>query len=763
MVLELEECVKDSPRFRVTLHQMENDVQALEGKLENVVNLCEAMIDSGHAYNRANRRLVEAIQGLSQSLKDKGLSNILEQCVEGLQEMIEYHTMLLDQTDRAIKTQLQNIITHMLYHRDIWRLREMKKDFERISEDLESAVFKNGQVSRHRIQEAEECSHILVATLKCFRHLALDYILQLNSFAIDGKFKIINTMLSYLNAENTFFHQGYDLITDLDPLMKNMSVQLDQIATNLIVQQKDMERKQMTTQQQQENVANIGTEFLSKAPPGIAIEGYLFKRASRSSKTWNRSWFTIQNNQLVTRSIGRYTVFDTVGKDDCVGESSGSQLHDTMGGSVAQGGRRKNVRATVVGDSTVSQEQMVPLMEDLRLCSVRPLDGLERRFCFEVFSVRTSCVLQADSESLREAWIRAIESSIHSAYRVSQDPDNGSQSSNVSAPSVGRECPREGPSVLQQVLRLPGNERCCDCGRADPRWASINLGITLCIECSGIHRGLGVHHSKVRSLTLDSWEPELLKLFCALGNSANNRIYEVGRDVTGVNKVTAESSRQQKEQWIKAKYVEKRFLNELPFPARCTEETGTLTDQSEGSLTMSQDLCLFRAASVGDLPEMCAALARGANVNWTNIEDTSRTPLIAAAEVGSLTACEFLLQNGANVNYRDARGQGAIHIATRAGHTGPVCLLLKRGANQYAVDETGQDPLSIAVAKANADIVTLLRLARMNEEMREGEPFFGHTGDDETFQDIFRDFSRMASDDPEKLARRQFECSGAEK
>ncbi|GCB83628.1 hypothetical protein scyTo_0024229, partial [Scyliorhinus torazame] len=142
--------------------------------------------------------------------------------------------------------------------------------------------------------------------------------------------------------------------------------------------------------------------------------------------------------------------------------------------------------------------------------------------------------------------------------------------SKVSAPSVGRECPPEGPSVLQQVLRLPGNERCCDCGRADPRWASINLGITLCIECSGIHRGLGVHHSKVRSLTLDSWEPELLKLFCALGNVANNHIYEAGRDVTGVNKVTAESSRQQKEQWIKAKYVEKRFLKELPSPASCT-------------------------------------------------------------------------------------------------------------------------------------------------------------------------------------------------
>jgi hypothetical protein len=83
-------------------------------------------------------------------------------------------------------------------------------------------------------------------------------------------------------------------------------------------------------------------------------------------------------------------------------------------------------------------------------------------------------------------------------------------------------------NLLFDIAKRPGNNVCADCGQegthrtamrrtahsavltvgkcADPDWASINLGITLCIECAGVHRSLGAHITKVRSLDLDDWE-----------------------------------------------------------------------------------------------------------------------------------------------------------------------------------------------------------------------------------------------------------------
>ena len=72
--------------------------------------------------------------------------------------------------------------------------------------------------------------------------------------------------------------------------------------------------------------------------------------------------------------------------------------------------------------------------------------------------------------------------------------------------------------IFKDLLQDPGNKACSDCRKKDPRWASHNLGVFMCIDCSGIHRNMGVHISKVKSVDLDAWTPEQVANMQAWGN-----------------------------------------------------------------------------------------------------------------------------------------------------------------------------------------------------------------------------------------------------
>jgi len=81
-------------------------------------------------------------------------------------------------------------------------------------------------------------------------------------------------------------------------------------------------------------------------------------------------------------------------------------------------------------------------------------------------------------------------------------------------------------TILSQMLRDEDNKYCVDCDAKGPRWASWNLGIFLCIRCAGIHRNLGVHISRVKSVNLDSWTPEQVTSLQQMGNSRARAVYE---------------------------------------------------------------------------------------------------------------------------------------------------------------------------------------------------------------------------------------------
>ncbi|OWF46700.1 arf-GAP with coiled-coil, ANK repeat and PH domain-containing protein 2-like isoform X2 [Mizuhopecten yessoensis] len=814
--IDFRECLKDSPKFRTSLEGSEGDLEILEARLERMVKLCTLMIETGKSFKRASSDFVIGVRDLASYFKDDDLivddtkvCNCLNKFAHEMSEMLKYFTILLDQANRSVCKNLANFIKN-----DIKKVKDSKKDFEKISDELDSALVRNAGVQRSKPLECEEAANQLKAKRSGFSLASLDYVFQINILHSKKRFDILETLLSFMHAQSTFFHQGHELFKEFEPEMKCVATQVEELSAKASLERKDMEQRHSLVQQKNiklsQNNSNTSNETSIQH-----MEGYLFKKTSKGFKSWVRRWFMIQNNQFVYR-------------------------------------KRSGVKECSV------------MEEDLRLCTVKPAHETERRFCFDVLSPSRSHMLQAETEDDCQMWITEIQTGITNAFRSASNVQNQVEEENemnrtlqtstdedkvASPPPVQQS---KAQQRMEQLLSIPGNDHCCDCGSPEPRWTSINLGITLCIECSGIHRSFGVHLSKVRSITLDAWEQEQMKVMVELGNDIVNRIYEASVDESIATKATFDCKRSVRENWVRSKYVDKAFVMKLPGPKVASRARGwsvkrktkrpspsrslnkdeshsdlesdvtsglmearkinskppvlsvsnTSKDCDSGlgasatdvivfgdseievpDLTTSLDLessedseveddgedtksttswedmskldpnmLLYKAAQARNLAVMLEALANGADPNWVHEEEEGKTPLMKVVETGSLSACEFLLLNGAKLTREDKNGRTPLHHATMNGNTGQVCQFLKRGADLHSKDKKGQDPLDIAVSTANADIVTLLRLAKLNEEMKESGGGFNNPGDD-TFQDVFRDFSNMASNNPEKLKR----------
>ncbi|KAI8095641.1 hypothetical protein BDF21DRAFT_489137 [Thamnidium elegans] len=298
---------------------------------------------------------------------------------------------------------------------------------------------------------------------------------------------------------------------------------------------------------------------------------------------------------------------------------------------------------------------------NLRFATVREARNADRRFCFEVITPNFRRMYQATSNEELSSWIATINNAISSLlngmsssinlkentsptpssslsphatnwknqgrslsgalsglaaakdkYLLKKRHHSRKEIQYISSPTSATPYPSQQTrantnSDLLVLLRKDlSNTICADCSAKNPDWCSLNLGILICIECSGIHRSLGTHISKVRSLTLDSasFTPDIIQLLLSIGNAKSNTVWEFDA-VTSHKKPIPTDTRDSKLKYIQLKYVDRLFVSK--------QETQNPMD------------ILYHAIAQDDIPKALYSIALGANINQPF---TSHTPII---------------------------------------------------------------------------------------------------------------------------------------
>uniref|UniRef100_A0A0K0EXH4 Centaurin beta 1A (projected from Caenorhabditis elegans ortholog cnt-1) n=1 Tax=Strongyloides venezuelensis TaxID=75913 RepID=A0A0K0EXH4_STRVS len=734
------EAIKDSPNFRASLHDNELYLGGFRKRIEELITTIDHVLSLEEQLTAASGKLNICFAEVWKSMKNNDpVSDVTFSTVsEGFSKIMSTNGSIHESSFLSMRNVLINFLKG-----DLERLSETKSQFNSISSNLEEALNKKASISRQKANELNEAKNSLTAIGTCFAHVSVDYVAQINLIHAKKCYILIEAIWKFLNEGTNYYKKSYKTLIDfVDREGQGISDTISHLKCNFKVMEKKMQdRHSVVPKEMFSHPAGLSLD------PEVVMEGYLFKRSSNAFKSWNRRWFQIKNNKLM------YS--------------------------------HKN-----------SDTEQLRVMEDnLKLCLVRSAPpNIERSCCFELVTPCKSHMLQADSDLLCKSWIRALQRTIqHLHEETFQQPvkevnieseesegqqlnDNNikntygcdSSESNNSTPRQDlQKYDIQDPPVKKfnnalsirefysHVRSISGNTICADCGCLDAKWITINLGIIICIECSGVHRSLGVHVSKVRSLTMDSLENKQQEVMLSLGNDIVNSIYMKYYNSWSNDYplITKDSSRSEREQFIKAKYVKKIFTERAPtsnngikiFDNNCddnesevihqylllpTNETLSIKsfDRPESRLSCDSETTkfdhsgndeLFLPDKVydviknNDIVKMLELLANGFDIN-SLIQ--GNTPLHIAVRYNNQAMIEFLILNGGKINAFNEDLDTPLNIAVTIGDPLLVYQLIKRNADKSIKNKRGLTPLECAMENEHANVVVLFRLVDLKDE-----------------------------------------------
>ncbi|XP_022764147.1 ADP-ribosylation factor GTPase-activating protein AGD3-like isoform X1 [Durio zibethinus] len=806
----------DSPMFRKQIQCMEESAESLRERSLRFYKGCRKYTEGlGEGYD-GDIAFASALEmfggGHNDPISVAFGGPVMTKFTIALREIGTYKEVLRSQVETELNDRLLQFVNI-----DLLEVKEARKHFDKASLIYDQAREKFLSL---RKSTKSDIANVLEEELhnarSRFEQARFNLVTALSNVEAKKRFEFLEAVSGSMDAHLRYFKQGYELLHQMEPYINQVLTYARQSRERSNYEKAALNERMQEYKRQVDRESRWSSNGSNGSPNGDGIQaigrsshkmieavmqsaakgkvqtirqGYLSKRSSNLRGDWKRRFFVLDSRGML------YYYRKQCSKSSGSGSQlSGQRNSSELGSGLLGRWLSSHYHGGVHDEKSVAHHTVNLLTSTIKVDA----DQSDLRFCFRIISPTKNYTLQAESALDQMDWIEKITgviasllssqaperclsaSPMGSGHHRSASESSSFESSDFDHTAVEeytsernfvsghndrqsrasqhqRSCVKnEKPIVV--LRRVCGNDKCADCGAPEPDWASLNLGVLVCIECSGVHRNLGVHISKVRSLTLDVkvWEPSVISLFQSLGNTFANSVWEellhsrsafhVDLTLTGfyksdkpqlllTGKPCHSDSISAKEKFIHAKYAEKLFVRKPKDKqhshsvaqqiwegvrandkkavyhciVNCEADVNAVYEQSFGSSsTLAKMMLLQEHANAdnnssyitGDSSDRSSA----SSFNLVGTSDVQTmenldgcTLLHLACETGDIGMLELLLQYGANINAMDSRGQTPLHRCILKGKAALAKLLLTRGADPQALNREGKTPLELAV------------------------------------------------------------------